>query len=47
MEVNIAEAHGLGAHHVYGIGHGIGLRFEEPPPQRSSRLIAACPSSRA
>jgi Xaa-Pro aminopeptidase len=26
-----ASAHGLGDHHVYGIGHGIGLRFEEPP----------------
>jgi Xaa-Pro dipeptidase len=41
----VAEAHGLGAHHVYGIGHGIGLRFEEPPaptiipPHRSLPLI--------
>jgi Xaa-Pro aminopeptidase len=24
-------AHGFGEYHVYGIGHGIGLRFEEPP----------------
>jgi Xaa-Pro aminopeptidase len=27
----ICEAHGLGDFQVYGIGHGIGLRFEEPP----------------
>ena len=27
----VASAHGLGDYHVYGIGHGIGLRFEEPP----------------
>jgi Xaa-Pro aminopeptidase len=27
----VADAHGLGEYHVYGIGHGIGLRFEEPP----------------
>ena len=25
------EAHGFGEYQVYGIGHGIGLRFEEPP----------------
>jgi Xaa-Pro aminopeptidase len=24
-------AHGFGEYQVYGIGHGIGLRFEEPP----------------
>jgi Xaa-Pro aminopeptidase len=24
-------AHGFGDYQVYGIGHGIGLRFEEPP----------------
>jgi Xaa-Pro aminopeptidase len=24
-------AHGFGNYQVYGIGHGIGLRFEEPP----------------
>ena len=28
---DICEAHGLGDFQVYGIGHGIGLRFEEPP----------------
>jgi Xaa-Pro dipeptidase len=27
----VAEARGLGEYHVFGIGHGIGLRFEEPP----------------
>jgi len=27
----VYEAHGLAKYHVYGIGHGIGLRFEEPP----------------
>jgi len=27
----VYEAHGLAEYHVYGIGHGIGLRFEEPP----------------
>ncbi len=27
----ICERHGLRAYHVYGIGHGIGLRFEETP----------------
>src|SRR5450759_2092721 len=27
----VYEAHGLAQYHVYGIGHGIGLRFEEPP----------------
>ena len=25
------ERHGLGSYQVYGIGHGIGLRFEETP----------------
>lgn len=40
-----AAAHGLGEHHVYGIGHGIGLRFEEPPaptiipPHRNLPLV--------
>jgi Xaa-Pro dipeptidase len=27
----ICEAHGLGAYHLEGISHGIGLRFEETP----------------
>jgi len=27
----VLERHGLGAYHVYGIGHGLGLRFEETP----------------
>lgn len=27
----VAERHGLGAYHVNGIGHGLGLRFEETP----------------
>jgi len=27
----VLERRGLGAHHVYGIGHGLGLRFEETP----------------
>jgi Xaa-Pro aminopeptidase len=27
----VAARHGLAEYHVYGIGHGIGLRFEEPP----------------
>ena len=27
----VCAAHGLAQYHVYGIGHGIGLRFEEPP----------------
>lgn len=27
----ICEAHGLGEFHIAGIGHGIGLRFEETP----------------
>ncbi len=37
--------HGLAEHQVYGIGHGIGLRFEEPPastiipPHRSLPLL--------
>jgi Xaa-Pro aminopeptidase len=39
------EAHGLGAYHVNGIGHGIGLRFEEVPastiipPHRNVPLV--------
>jgi Xaa-Pro aminopeptidase len=28
---DVAAGHGLAEYHVYGIGHGIGLRFEEPP----------------
>jgi Xaa-Pro dipeptidase len=27
----VLERHGLAAYHVYGIGHGLGLRFEETP----------------
>ncbi|HYN49180.1 MAG TPA: Xaa-Pro peptidase family protein [Candidatus Nanopelagicales bacterium] len=27
----VLERHGLGAYHVLGIGHGLGLRFEETP----------------
>lgn len=27
----ICEQHGLGEHHLRGIGHGLGLRFEETP----------------
>ncbi len=27
----VCERHGLGKFHVYGIGHGLGLRFEETP----------------
>ena len=27
----VCVAHGFGSYQVYGIGHGIGLRFEEPP----------------
>ena len=27
----VCVAHGFGDYQVYGIGHGIGLRFEEPP----------------
>jgi Xaa-Pro aminopeptidase len=27
----VLARHGLGAYHVYGIGHGLGLRFEETP----------------
>ena len=27
----VLEARGLGDHHVNGIGHGLGLRFEETP----------------
>jgi Xaa-Pro dipeptidase len=39
-------AHGFGDYHVYGIGHGIGLRFEEPPastiipPHKNLPLVA-------
>ncbi|HEX7492485.1 MAG TPA: Xaa-Pro peptidase family protein [Candidatus Limnocylindrales bacterium] len=38
------ESHGFGEYQVYGIGHGIGLRFEEPPastiipPHKNLRL---------
>lgn len=41
----IAAGHGFGDYHVYGIGHGIGLRFEEPPaptiipPHKSLPLV--------
>jgi Xaa-Pro aminopeptidase len=28
---SVLERHGLGAYHVNGIGHGLGLRFEETP----------------
>jgi Xaa-Pro aminopeptidase len=34
LDAKVKEAcarHGLAEHQVYGIGHGIGLRFEEPP----------------
>ncbi len=40
----VCARHGLEQHHVYGIGHGIGLRFEEVPastiipPHRNVRL---------
>ena len=34
----VCGAHGLGDFQVYGIGHGIGLRFEEPP---ASTIIPA------
>ena len=27
----VLERHGFGAYHVHGIGHGLGLRFEETP----------------
>jgi Xaa-Pro aminopeptidase len=27
----VCASHGFGDYHVYGLGHGIGLRFEEPP----------------
>jgi len=41
-----ARAHGLAEYQVYGIGHGIGLRFEEPPaptiipPHKNLPLVA-------
>jgi Xaa-Pro aminopeptidase len=41
----VCETHGLAEYHVYGIGHGIGLRFEEPPaptiipPHRNLQLV--------
>ncbi len=41
----VCAAHGLEAHHVNGIGHGIGLRFEEVPastiipPHRNVPLV--------
>jgi Xaa-Pro aminopeptidase len=31
MAGEVCVAHGFGGYQVYGIGHGIGLRFEEPP----------------
>ncbi len=31
MAKGVCVTHGLGDYQVYGIGHGIGLRFEEPP----------------
>ncbi len=31
MAKGVCVAHGFGDYQVYGIGHGIGLRFEEPP----------------
>jgi Xaa-Pro aminopeptidase len=34
----VYEGRGLAEYHVYGIGHGIGLRFEEPP---ASTIIPA------
>ncbi|MFN8629203.1 MAG: M24 family metallopeptidase [Chloroflexota bacterium] len=42
---NVCAAHGLEAYHVNGIGHGIGLRFEEVPastiipPHRNLPLV--------
>ena len=48
MDERVKEAYGrhdLGQYHVYGIGHGIGLRFEEPPaptiipPHRNLPLV--------
>ena len=41
----VLERHGMAAHHVNGIGHGLGLRFEETPastiipPHRNVPLI--------
>jgi Xaa-Pro dipeptidase len=41
----VCVAHGFGDYQVYGIGHGIGLRFEEPPastiipPHRNLPLV--------
>ena len=41
----VLERHGLGAYHVNGIGHGLGLRFEETPastiipPHRNVLLV--------
>jgi Xaa-Pro aminopeptidase len=41
----VCAAHDLAKYHVYGIGHGIGLRFEEPPaptiipPHRNLPLV--------
>ena len=41
----VLERHGLGAYHVHGIGHGLGLRFEETPastiipPHRNVLLV--------
>jgi Xaa-Pro aminopeptidase len=42
---DVLVRHGLGQYHVGGIGHGIGLRFEEPPastiipPHRNLPLV--------
>jgi Xaa-Pro aminopeptidase len=38
VAADVRERHGLAEYGVYGIGHGIGLRFEEPP---ASTIIAA------
>ena len=41
----VCASHGFGDYHVYGLGHGIGLRFEEPPastiipPHRNLPLV--------
>jgi Xaa-Pro aminopeptidase len=43
----VYERRGLADYHVYGIGHGIGLRFEEPPHRRSSRHTGPCRCARA
>ena len=38
LAADVRERHGLAEYGVYGIGHGIGLRFEEPP---ASTIIPA------